>query len=511
MPHNNLGTFHDTTEARVIATAKDSGAAEPLHVTQAQWEKNKAEIKRLYLIEDRSLVDTMQYMESLGFAASIKLYKDKLKEWMFLKNLPGETAYWVINHDQERKSAGKDTRYRFGERELTLEQAQKSAARYEQRSKLPPATSVSVAAPQTPAEISYATPSACAASPFYVSLTTPATPSHLDKGKGTEEGLWYPRFTSDGKPKSYYDDLVSEAEQFSGLGQRTEALEKYQNALAGYRNMFSPTHDLIISVVYKVAHLHMELDDTKAADHILESATKAHVREHGLWDNRTVQHISQLIKMLEGWNRQNEALPLVLHLLQGQEHEPYSTFPSSTVSVSFDAAGIQRDVAIANMLAPVMDETTTTRLVALAQLCEARPVDFPKQTLDVWAALLRNYKEVGDDVRIQNTLDRAANSINEFSNLGDSAWTTPVFLSLISLMQLFLAFGRQEFVDEVLLTMEEQIEYTLDSSSEDMVDLLTIISSMHKQPVQKLLGVWMLGQGPLKTLGGRSITNQNCC
>ncbi|KAH8621911.1 hypothetical protein IG631_23533 [Alternaria alternata] len=45
MPQNNLGTFHDPSEASVIALAKDVGTAEPLHVTQIQWEENKAEIK----------------------------------------------------------------------------------------------------------------------------------------------------------------------------------------------------------------------------------------------------------------------------------------------------------------------------------------------------------------------------------------------------------------------------------------------------------------------------------
>jgi hypothetical protein len=66
MPHNNLDTFHDINGA----SAKDNGAAGPLHVTQTQWERYKAEIKRIYLDEDRSLADTMQHMESLGFAAS---------------------------------------------------------------------------------------------------------------------------------------------------------------------------------------------------------------------------------------------------------------------------------------------------------------------------------------------------------------------------------------------------------------------------------------------------------
>jgi hypothetical protein len=35
-----------------------------------------------------------------------KLYKEKLKEWKFLKYLSGEIASWVVNHAQERKLAG---------------------------------------------------------------------------------------------------------------------------------------------------------------------------------------------------------------------------------------------------------------------------------------------------------------------------------------------------------------------------------------------------------------------
>ncbi|CAN9300856.1 unnamed protein product [Alternaria alternata] len=116
MPQNNLGTIHDPSEASVIALAKDVGTAEPLHVTQIQWEENKAEIKRIYLDKDRSSSETMKHMESLGFVASSKLYKEKLKEWNFLKNLSGETAYWLLNHAQERKLAGKGTHYKFGQR-----------------------------------------------------------------------------------------------------------------------------------------------------------------------------------------------------------------------------------------------------------------------------------------------------------------------------------------------------------------------------------------------------------
>jgi tetratricopeptide (TPR) repeat protein len=305
----------------------------------------------------------------------------------------------------------------------------------------------------------------------------------MNKENGREEELWYPRFTYDGNSKSYYDDLVSKAGQLSRLGQHTEALENYLDALAGYRNLLSLTNDLVTSLVYKVAQLYMQLHDTKAADRIPESATETHVREHGLWDERTVQHISQLIKMLQGWARQNEALPPVLNLLQRQKHESYSNLPSSssTISANFDTAEIRRHLAMAEMIASVMDETTKAGLVAIAQRCEAQPLDFPQQTLDVLVALIRTYKDARDVHHVQDALSRAAVSIRTLNDLEDEAWTIPLFSSLLSLMEVFIGYGKHEFVDGVLLAMEERAEYTLYNSPDSMIDLFLRMGMLYQR------------------------------
>ncbi|KAB2099129.1 hypothetical protein AG0111_0g12648 [Alternaria gaisen] len=427
MPQNNIGTFHDPSEASVIALAKDVGTAEPLHVTQIQWEENKAEIKRIYLDKDRSSNETVKHMESLGFVASSKLYKEKLKEWNFLKNLSGDTAYRLLNHAQERKLVGKGTHYKFA-----------------------------------PAEITYATPSAYATSPFDASSATPATPSDMNKENGREEELWYPRFTYDGNSKSYYDDLVSKAGQLLRLGQHTEALEDYLDALAGYRDLLSPTNDLVTSLVYRVAQLYMQLHDTKAADRILESATETY--------------------MLQDWARQNEALPPVLNLLQRQKHEPYSNLPSSssTISANFDTAEIRRHLAMAEMIASVMDETTKAGLVAIAQRCEAQPLDFPQQTLDALVALIRTYKDARDVHHVQDALSRAAVSVRTLIDSEDETWTIPFFSSLLSLMEVFIGYGKHKFVDGVLLAAEEQAEYTLYNSPDSMIDLFLRMDMLYQ-------------------------------
>ncbi|CAN9277797.1 unnamed protein product [Alternaria alternata] len=186
--------------------------------------------------------------------------------------------------------------------------------------------------------------------------------------------------------------------------------------------------------------------------------------------------------MLQGWARQNEALPLVLNLLQRQKHESYSNLPSSssTIYANFDTAEIRRHLAMAEMIASVMDETSKAGLVAIAQRCETQPLDFPQQTLDVWVALIRTYKDAGDVHYVQDALSRAAVSVRTLNDLEDEAWTIPLFSSL-SLMEVFIEYGKHEFVDGVLLAVEERAEYTLYNSPDSMIDLFLRMGMLYQR------------------------------
>jgi hypothetical protein len=133
------------------------------------------------------------------------------------------------------------------------------------------------------------------------------------------------------------------------------------------------------------------------------------------------------------------------------------------------------------MLAPVMDESTKAGLVAIAQRCEAQPLDFPQQTLDVWVALIRTYRDAGDNNHVQDALNRATISVGTLTDLQDEAWTNPLFLSLLTLMEIFVGSGKHEFVDGVLLAMEERAEYTFYNSSDNMIDLFLHMGMLYQR------------------------------
>jgi hypothetical protein len=136
---------------------------------------------------------------------------------------------------------------------------------------------------------------------------------------------------------------------------------------------------------------------------------------------------------------------------------------------------------MAEMIASVMDETTKAGLVAIAQRCEAQPLEFPQQTLDVWVALILTYKDAGDVHHVQDALSRAAVSVRTLNDLEDEAWTIPLFSSLLSLMEVFIGYGKHEFVDGVLLAVEERAEYTLYNSPDRMIDLFLHIGMLYQR------------------------------
>ena len=57
----------------------------------------------------------------------------------------------------------------------------------------------------------------------------------------------------------------------------------------------------------------------------------------------------------------------------------------------------------------------------------------------------------------------------------------PLFFSLLALLEILFAYGKHEFVDGVLLVMEERAEYTIYDSPDNMVDLFLRMGMLYQQ------------------------------
>lgn len=117
---------------------------------QLDWETHRPKIKALYMDENLSLKDTRQIMrdrdglcassvvmaQTLGVTRKLtnwirrKQYTAKIKEWGWVKNIPSSKADWMLKKADERKERyRKNTTFRFGDREWTVDRIQRSARR----------------------------------------------------------------------------------------------------------------------------------------------------------------------------------------------------------------------------------------------------------------------------------------------------------------------------------------------------------------------------------------------
>ncbi|KAI1844784.1 hypothetical protein JX266_009012 [Neoarthrinium moseri] len=80
------------------------------HVPPEEWEVHRAEIRRLYIDEDRTLQYVMGVLsQQRGFTASQKQYKTKLKHWRLFKNNRAADVAAILKTQAGRTAAGKDS------------------------------------------------------------------------------------------------------------------------------------------------------------------------------------------------------------------------------------------------------------------------------------------------------------------------------------------------------------------------------------------------------------------
>ncbi|KAI3330308.1 hypothetical protein F4824DRAFT_341496 [Ustulina deusta] len=116
------------------ATDRDTKSCEPVSAHAQQlgnhrrkthspeaWEAVKADIRRLYLDENRRLKDVMAILEEQrGFWASPKMYKTKLTQWKFFKNNRQADVAKLLYLQQYRLAMGKESTFRRNGRAIDV-------------------------------------------------------------------------------------------------------------------------------------------------------------------------------------------------------------------------------------------------------------------------------------------------------------------------------------------------------------------------------------------------------
>ncbi|KAJ3535651.1 hypothetical protein NM208_g7047 [Fusarium decemcellulare] len=276
------------------------------------WNAQKAELKRLYMDQDKSLPETMQIMkDEHSFEASTKLYKEKFKQWGWNKKLPVPIAEFMANKAQSRKRGdGRDTVFMYGGKVWDRSRAENTLSRSKKSR-----TQDSVSDMTTPDGVSYKTPKALD-SVEDASQTNEDTSEDSESGSGAREDvimddeLTLP-LSWNGFTRTQLLSMRREGSNLAQQGRLEAAREILTRVLEGFNYLHGAFHEESKKVAYELASLHTLMGDERDADHVLEKLTQAHIKRLGLNHKKTRQHVIHVVELLNGWNRHEDALGLL--------------------------------------------------------------------------------------------------------------------------------------------------------------------------------------------------------
>ncbi|KAI0007102.1 hypothetical protein F4779DRAFT_523954 [Xylariaceae sp. FL0662B] len=86
-----------------------------------EWESRKAEIRQLYLEENRPLKEVIAIMRQRGFRATVRMYKSRFEKWGFTKNNNKKDIITMLQFQRQRSAAGKLTTFHRNGKEVAID------------------------------------------------------------------------------------------------------------------------------------------------------------------------------------------------------------------------------------------------------------------------------------------------------------------------------------------------------------------------------------------------------
>ncbi|KAL8839145.1 MAG: hypothetical protein Q9176_004648 [Flavoplaca citrina] len=298
---------------------RDARASRRAKSEHLDWNEYKDTIKKLYIDQNKSLLETMKAMsEQYSFNASQKLYKTKFKEWNWQKNLSTDTALKLMEKCKRRKlEENKDTVFVVGGRAWDSHRIESTLARTKKSKAIIDLTDV-----PTPEGVSYKTPKALIESPAQDVI------EHSDM-EGIDIQHHELEYSSDDDPDVRAHSQGRLALRWQGYS-RTELQEMWRTALrcrdtgdiveagnilsravTGLRHVMGKTNADTVKATYQLADLNVKSNQMEQAVEQLEKVMNDHLETYGPKDTRTQQNILHAVELLNGWNREADALGLL--------------------------------------------------------------------------------------------------------------------------------------------------------------------------------------------------------
>ncbi|CAH0047389.1 unnamed protein product [Clonostachys solani] len=380
------------------------------------WDAQHETLKRLYLTENKTLSETMRLMkDSYGFNASMKLYKDRFRQWNWSKNLPTDVAGFMATKLKRRQQSGLETIFTYGEREWDKDRIESTLRRNI----------------GTPEGVTCCTPP-----PFPIGNaelppsrnSTIEEPVMEDRNTELPSADQPPLLSWNGMTRTDVLRLQESSRAAAANGQVKAAIRMLLRALEGMRHLSGVIQEVSNSIAYELATLYFQEGSQREADAVLDEITRLHFQKLGSQHKRTRKHILASVELLDSWDRHDDALGLLAHsdeILQYhggvQQPNPYRAETDthsdpSLVSdlVSDDSPSLRNDAnidqspSIPHHDVDANNEAIGKLLLRIIQYCKRSPHHLNIRYLQGYRDLMGLYRKMGDIDSHQNIFQLAA-------------------------------------------------------------------------------------------------------
>lgn len=213
------------------------------------------------------------------------------------------------------------------------------------------------------------------------------------------------------------------ARDYRDTGKFEEAEDMFLQAFLGLCHVLGNTNEDTVKVAYNLAGLYADSGRMKEAVDMIEKVIQNHINQWGYEDKRTQQNVLHAVELLNGWNRQADALALLSlseELLRSSscshnvrrahnqankkgkaverfiptDSRPGLAGVAETLLTDLNPARVDYGLGVARARIAAKDQAAEGLLLAMIAQCEDQP-NLDVQHLKARAELLRLYDKLG--------------------------------------------------------------------------------------------------------------------
>lgn len=270
--------------------------------------------------------------------------------------------------------------------------------------------------------------------------------------------------------------MFQEAQELEQLARIEEAENKFCEALNGFENLLSATHESTAAVAYRLASFYAQNDRMTDAYAVLDWVTGHYVERFGNRAAQTVSHLLRVVDMFVKWAREEDAKAFFCRIIgvldegtndihgmaahfgdQNSNRTPDDDSDENPMG-SMDNADSSRPVDIDFQLSLATGYTRTNDkaaeplLLRLIENCERHPKDLAVQSLRCRNALLAlHYGR--DEQKLSEALDQSEQAFWKISELVEDK-TQLLFQAATELARWFVKAERYKSAEDLLIQIQ---------------------------------------------------------